>query len=264
MNIAVCIKQVPASESKVKPSADGKDIDRTGLTYVVNPYDEFGVEEALRIKERLKTGQVTIVTLGPDKAAEALRTCLAVGADQAIHIKDPALEGGDAYTTASALAAALKRNPYDIIFFGRQAIDDDNGAVGIHVAELMGLPHVAGINKLEIDAPAKKAVAHRQIEGAIEVVEVSLPAIFTCQKGLNEPRYASLPGIMKAKQKPLAVLTLADLGLDPKEVGSSGAKLVVEKIESPPVRSEGKIIEGEPAQAVAELVRVLREEIKVL
>lgn len=264
MNIAVCIKQVPASESKVKPSADGKDIDRTGLTYVVNPYDEFGVEEALRIKERLKTGQVTIVTLGPDKAAEALRTCLAVGADQAIHIKDPALEGGDAYTTALALAAALKRNPYDIIFFGRQAIDDDNGAVGIHVAELMGLPHVAGINKLEIDAPAKKAVAHRQIEGAIEVVEVSLPAIFTCQKGLNEPRYASLPGIMKAKQKPLAVLTLADLGLDPKEVGSSGAKLVVEKIESPPVRSEGKIIEGEPAQAVAELVRVLREEIKVL
>lgn len=264
MNIAVCIKQVPASESKVKPSADGKDIDRTGLTYVVNPYDEFGVEEALRIKERLKTGQVTIVTLGPDKAAEALRTCLAVGADQAIHIKDPALEGGDAYTTALALAAALKRNPYDIIFFGRQAIDDDNGAVGIHVAELMGLPHVAGINKLEIEAPAKKAVAHRQIEGAIEVVEVSLPAIFTCQKGLNEPRYASLPGIMKAKQKPLAVLTLADLGLDPKEVGSSGAKLVVEKIESPPVRSEGKIIEGEPAQAVAELVRVLREEIKVL
>ncbi|TAK00401.1 MAG: electron transfer flavoprotein subunit beta/FixA family protein [Candidatus Manganitrophaceae bacterium] len=264
MNIAVCIKQVPASESKVKPSADGKDIDRTGLTYVVNPYDEFGVEEALRIKERLKTGQVTIVTLGPDKAAEALRTCLAVGADQAIHIKDPALEGGDAYTTALALAAALKRSPYDILFFGRQAIDDDNGAVGIHVADLMGLPHVAGINKLEIDAPAKKAVAHRQIEGAIEVVEVSLPAIFTCQKGLNEPRYASLPGIMKAKQKPLAVLTLADLGLDPKEVGSSGAKLVVEKIESPPVRSEGKIIEGEPAQAVAELVRVLREEIKVL
>lgn len=264
MNIAVCIKQVPASESKVKPSADGKDIDRTGLTYVVNPYDEFGVEEALRIKERLKTGQVTALTLGPDKAAEALRTCLAVGADQAIHIKDPALEGGDAYTTALALAAALKRNQYDLIFFGRQAIDDDNGAVGIQVAELMGLPHVAGLNKLEIDAQAKSAVAHRQIEGAIEVVEVKLPAIFTCQKGLNEPRYASLPGIMKAKQKPLTVLTLADLGLDPKEVGLSGAKLVVEKVESPPVRSAGKIIEGDPAQAVAELVRVLREEIKVL
>lgn len=264
MNIAVCIKQVPASESKVKPSVDGKDIDRTGLTYVVNPYDEFGVEEALRIKERLKTGQVTTLTLGPEKAAEALRTCLAVGADQAIHIKDPALEGGDAYTTALALAAALKRNPYDIIFFGRQAIDDDNGAVGIHVAELMGLPHVAGLNKLEIDPQGKKAVAHRQIEGAIEVLEVQLPAIFTCQKGLNEPRYASLPGIMKAKQKPLTVLTLADLGLDPKEVGSNGAKLVVEKIDSPPVRSAGKIIEGDAAQATAELVRVLREEIKVL
>ena len=264
MNIAVCIKQVPASESKVKPSADGKDIDRTGLSYVVNPYDEFGVEEALRIKERLKTGQVTVLTLGPEKAAEALRTCLAVGADQAIHIKDPALEGGDAYTTALALTAALKRNPYDIIFFGRQAIDDDNGAVGIHAAELMGLPHVAGINKLEINPQEKKAIAHRQIEGAIEVVEVKLPAIFTCQKGLNEPRYASLPGIMKAKQKPLAALTLADLGLDPKQVGSNGAKLVVEKIESPPVRADGKIIEGDPAKAVAEIVQVLREEIKIL
>lgn len=264
MNIAVCIKQVPASESKVKPSADGKDIDRAGLTYVVNPYDEFGVEEALRIKERLKTGQVTVFTLGPEKAAEALRTCLAVGADQAVHIKDAPLEGGDAYATAVALTAALKRNPYDILFFGRQAIDDDAGAVGIHVAEMMGLSHVAGINKLEIDPQAKKAIAHRQIEGAIEVVEVTLPAIFTCQKGLNEPRYASLPGIMKAKQKPLTVLTLADLGLDPGQVGSNGAKLVVEKIESPPVRSDGKIIEGEPAQAVAELVRVLREEIKVL
>src|SRR5579884_197952 len=264
MNIAVCIKQVPASESKVKPSADGKDIDRTGLTYVVNPYDEFGVEEALRIKERLKTGQVTALTLGPDKAAEALRTCLAVGADQAIHIKDPAFEGGDGYTVAIALAAALKRASYDIIFFGRQAIDDDNGAVGIYVAEIMGLPHVAGINKLEIDPQTKKGVAHRQIEGAIEVVDVRLPAIFTCQKGLNEPRYASLPGIMKAKQKPLTVLTLADLGLDAKEVGAGGAKVTVEKIESPPVRSAGKMIEGDAAQAVAELVRVLREEIKVL
>lgn len=264
MNIAVCIKQVPASESKVKPSADGKDIDRTGLTYVVNPYDEFGVEEALRIKERLKAGQITVLTIGPEKAAEALRTCLAVGADQAVHLKDPALEGGDAYTAAAALTAALKRNPYDIVFFGRQAIDDDNGAVGIQVAELMGLPHVAGINKLEIDPQAKKAVAHRQIEGAIEVVEVNLPAVFTCQKGLNEPRYASLPGIMKAKQKPLTVMTLADLGLDPSQVGSNGAKLVIEKIESPPVRSAGKIIEGEPAQAVTELIRVLREEIKIL
>lgn len=264
MNIAVCIKQVPATESKIKPSADGKEIDRTGLSYVVNPYDEFGVEEGLKIKERLKAGQVTVITIGPDKAAEALRTCLAVGADQAVHIKDPALEGGDAYSNAVVLAAALKKQPYDVIFFGKQAIDDDNGAVGIEVAELMGLPHVAAVNKLEIDPGAKRAVAHRQIEGAIEVVETPLPAIFTCQKGLNEPRYASLPGIMKAKQKPLAVLSLSELGLTADQVGARGAKLRIDKLELPPVRSAGKIIEGDPATAVAELVRLLREEAKIL
>lgn len=264
MNIAVCIKQVPATESKIKPAGDGKDIDRTGLSYVVNPYDEFGVEEALRIKERLKAGQVTVLTVGPDKAAEALRTCLAVGADQAIHLKDPALDRGDAYSTAAALAAALKKNRYDLIFFGKQAIDDDNGAVGIHVAELMGLPHVAVVNKLEIFPEEKRAVAHRQIEGALEVVETALPAVFTCQKGLNEPRYASLPGIMKAKQKPLTVLTLAELGLQADQVGFKGAKLAIDQLESPPARSAGKIIEGDPAQAAAELVRLLREEAKIL
>ena len=264
MNIAVCIKQVPATESKIKPSADGKDVDRTGLSYVVNPYDEFGVEEALRIKERLKTGQVTVLTIGPDKAAESLRTCLAVGADQAIHIKDPALEGGDAYSNGVVLAAALKKHSYDIIFFGKQAIDDDNGAVGIHVAELMGLPHIAAINKLEIFPEEKRAVAHRQIEGAVEVVETDLPAVFTCQKGLNEPRYASLPGIMKAKQKPLTLLSLSELALSPDQVGSRGAKLRVEKLELPPVRGDGRIIEGDPAQAVAELVRLLHEEAKIL
>ncbi|MFY9270769.1 MAG: electron transfer flavoprotein subunit beta/FixA family protein [Candidatus Manganitrophaceae bacterium] len=264
MNIAVCIKQVPASESKVKPSADGKDIDRTGLTYVVNPYDEFGLEEALRIKERLKTGQVTVFALGPEKTAEALRTCLAVGADQAVHIKDPALEGGDAYATARALAAALKKNRYDILFFGRQAIDDDNSAVGIHVAEMMGLPHVAAVNKLELFPEEKRAVVHRQIEGAVEVLDVNLPALFTCQKGMNEPRYASLPGIMKAKQKPLTVMSIADLGLEGSQVGLNGSKVEIEKIDLPPVRSGGKIIEGEPGQAVAELLRILKEEIKVL
>lgn len=264
MNIAVCIKQVPATESKIKPSADGKDIDRSGLSYVVNPYDEFGVEEGLKIKERLKTGQVTVFTVGPDKAAEALRTCLAVGADQAVHIKDPALEGGDAYSNAVVLAAALKRQPYDLIFFGKQAIDDDNGAVGIHVAELMGLPHVAVVNKIELFPEEKRAVVHRQIEGALEVIETPLPVVLTCQKGLNEPRYASLPGIMKAKQKPLTVLTLAELQLSPDQVGSRGAKVLIEKLELPPVRGAGKIIEGEPAQAVTELVRLLREEAKIL
>lgn len=263
MNIAVCIKQVPATESKIKPAEDGLDIDRTGLSYVVNPYDEFGVEEALKIKEQVGEGKVSVISIGPDKTVEALRTCLAVGADQAIHIKDDALVGGDAYTTARVLSAALKKGNYDLIFFGRQAIDDDSGAVGIQVAELMGLPHVAGINKFKLNAEERTALAHRQIEGAVEIIETSLPAVFTCQKELNEPRYASLPGIMKARQKPMTVWSLSDLELSAEACGPEAAKLAIEKVASPPVREAGKKIEGDTTQAVTELVRLLREEAKI-
>jgi electron transfer flavoprotein beta subunit len=264
MNIAVCIKQVPASESKIKLQADGLALDWDGLSYVVNPYDEFALEEGLRIREGLGAGRVTVFTLGPQKAAEALRTCLAMGADQAVHMKDPCLEGGDAYATARVLTAALKREPYDLFLFGKQAIDDDNGAVGIHVAEMMGLPHVAVINKLILFPQERRAVAHRQIEGAIEVVETTLPALFTCQKGLNEPRYASLPGIMKAKQKPLTTLTLADLGLTADQVGREGAKLRLVRMDLPVANTSGRIAQGTPDEAVRELLQFLREKVKVL
>ena len=264
MNIAVCIKQVPATESKIKPTPDGKDIDRTGLSYVVNPYDEFGIEEALKIKEQFGGGTITAISIGQEKTAEALRTCLALGVDQAIHIKDAALAGSDAHAIARILTAVLQKEHYDLIFFGKQAIDDDGGAVGIHVAEMMHLPHVAAINKLEIIAEEKRAVAHRQIEGGTEVIDVPLPAVFTCQKELNEPRYASLPGIMKAKQKPLAVLTLADLGIAADSVGSAHAKITIDQITAPPVRMSGKIIEGNAAEAVSTLVKLLREEAKIL
>lgn len=264
MKIAVCVKQVPATDSRIKPTAQKDDIDRTDISYVVNPYDEFGVEEALKIRDQEKTGSVTVITIGPEKASEVLRSCLALGADQAIHLKDPALAGGDAYSTGLVLAAALKKGSYDIIFFGKHAVDSDNGAVAIHVAEFLGLPHVGVINKLVIDSYEKRAVANRQIEGAIEVVEVPLPAIFTCQKGLNEPRYATLAGIMKAKQKSLTVLTLSELGLTESQVGIKGAKLVVERLEAPPIRKAGVILEGDPDTAVAELLRLLHEEAKIL
>jgi electron transfer flavoprotein beta subunit len=264
MNIAVCVKQVPATDSRIKPSLHQEDIDRTDMSYVMNPYDEFGVEEALKIKEQLKTGVVTVMTIGPEKASEVLRSALALGADQAIHLKDPALAGGDAYATAVVLAAALKMGNYDIIFFGKHAIDTDSGAVSIHVAEFLGLPHVGVINKLTIYPDERMAIANRQIEGAIEVVETPLPAVFTCQKGLNEPRYATLSGIMKAKQKPLTVLALDELCLSEDQVGVKGAKIVVERFESPPTRKTGVILEGDPDAAVSELVRLLREEAKVL
>lgn len=269
MNIIACIKQVPASDAVIKIRADEKAVDLAEMEkinaklYVVNPYDEFAVEEAVRTKEKFG-GEVTVITMGADKAAEALRTCLAMGADKAIHLKDPAFDGADSYTTALVLSEAIKKLQYDVIFFGKQAIDDDLAAVGIYVAEFLGLPHVGLINKLEIDAANKKAIAQRPIEGGIEKIETTLPAVFTCQKGLNEPRYASLPGIMKAKSKPLQEINLSAIGLKAEDVGRAGAKIKIEKAAFPPKRSGGKKIEGEPAQAVKELVRLLKEEAKVL
>lgn len=267
MNLVVCIKQVPATESKLSISGNSGDIDRSGLSFIVNPYDEFAVEEALRIKERLKQGEVTVLSLRPHAAQrpeEALRTCLAMGADKAVLLSDPAFDGGDSFSTAVVLAAALRRLSWDLLLFGKQAVDDDGGAVGIQVAELLGIPHVAVVNKLEIGGGAGSAVAHRQIEGGIEVVETPLPAVITCQKGLNEPRYPSLPGIMKAKQKPLEIWNAETIGLDPKSAGLSGAKLQVLRLEPPPQRPTGRILQGEALAAVKELVRVLHEEIKVI
>lgn len=267
MNIIVCIKQVPATESTLRIATGGADIDRSALSFVINPYDEFAVEEALRIKERLGAGEVTVLSLRPhaeQKTEEALRTCLAMGADRAVLLSDPAFEGGDSFTTAMALAAAIRRLSFDLLLFGKQAVDGDDGAVGIQVAELLGIPHVAVVNKLEINRESRTAVAHRQIEGGIEVVDAPLPALITCQKGLNEPRYPSLPGIMKAKQKPLDVWNRETLGLPPEMIGAAGAKLTVVRLEPPPPRPAGRVIPGDAATAVKELVRLLHEEAKVI
>jgi len=267
MKIIVCVKQVPATESKLTIKQDGADIERRGLSFVVNPYDEFAVEEALQIKERLGSGEVTVFSLRPhstQKPEEALRTCLAMGADKAILLSDPAFEGGDSYTTALVLAAALRRLPFDLLLFGKQAVDDDDHAVGIQVAELLGIPHVAVVNKLEVNAGTRSIVTHRQIEGGIEVVEAPLPVLITCQKGLNEPRYPSLPGIMKAKQKPLEIWNRETIGLAPDTIGLAGAKLHVVRVEPPPTKPAGRIISGDVTTAVKELVRLLREEVKVM
>lgn len=267
MKIVVCVKQVPATESKLTIRPDGTDIERSGLSFVVNPYDEFAVEEALRIKERLGTGEVTVLSMRPHAAQrteEALRTCLAMGADKGVLLSDPAFEGGDSFTTALVLAAALKRLSFDLLLFGKQAVDDDAAAVGIQVAELLGIPHIAVVNKLDIDTGTRKILAQRQIEGGIEVMEAPLPALVTCQKGLNEPRYPSLPGIMKAKQKPLETWNRDTIGLDAEMIGSTGAKVYVVRLEPPPARPPGRIITGDAGTAVKELVRVLHEEAKII
>jgi electron transfer flavoprotein beta subunit len=266
LKIVVCAKQVPATDSKLQISATANEIERTTVSYVVNPYDEFAVEAALQIKERLG-GEVTVVSLrahAQQKPEEALRTCLAMGADKAVLLADPGFEGGDSLTTAIALAAALRRLSFDLVLCGKQAVDDDGATVGIQVAELLGIPHIAVVNKLDVNPDGRSAVAHRQIEGGIEVTEAPLPALLTCQKGLNEPRYPSLPGIMKAKQKPLEVWTREMLGLSEDEVGAKGRRLQIVRLEPPPARPNGKVLSSDARTAIQELVRALHEEAKVI
>jgi len=251
MKIAVCIKRVPDSETRVKISADGKSIDEAGVKFVMNPYDEFAVEEALRRKEKAGTGEVAVFCLGPAAAQETIRTALATGADRGVLLQiDKPLT--DPLEAAKLLAAELKAGgSWDLILFGRMAIDDYNTQVGTLVAELVGLPCVTAVSHLDIDGT--KGVAEREIEGGIEVVDFSLPAVLTTDKGLNEPRYPALKGIMAAKKKPLEV----------KPVQPGPGALDVVALTPPPERKEGRIV-GEGAGAVGELVRLLREEAKVL
>ena len=264
MNIIVCLKQVPDSETQIKISEDGKSIVEDDIKWVMNPYDELGVEEALRIKEKFG-GDVTVVGVGPKRVAESIRTALAMGADKGILINDPGLEKSDALGVAKALAAAIKEIDYDIIFAGQRGIDEDMGLVGASLAEQLDIPQLSVIVKIEIAEDGKSLKVHRQIEGQTLVIESSVPVIITTQKGLNEPRYASLPGIMKAKRKPLEEKTLTDLGLNGSEVGEEARKLKIIKITPPPQREAGKIIEGAtPEEKAAELARLLHEKAKIL
>ena len=264
MDIMVCMKQVPDSEAQIRVSPDGKGIVDSDIKFVMNPYDEYAVEEALKLKEKYG-GSVTLICLGPQRAVEAIRTGLAMGADKAIHLDDPAFVGGDAISTAKALAAAIKGLPYDLIFCGKQAIDDDLAMVGSTLAEILGIPQVVVVVKVELSDDRKYAMVNRQIMGGEEVIQVPLPAVLTAQKGLNEPRYASLPGIMKAKKKEIKVLKAADLGLGADSTGAAGARTRIVKMFAPPQRQSGKIIEGEtPEEKAPKLAKLLREEAKII
>jgi electron transfer flavoprotein beta subunit len=262
MNSIVCLKEVPDTETRIEVR-DGQVADE-GIQYVVNPYDEFALEEALKWQEQYG-GKVTLVSLGPERGRESILKGLAMGADEVYHLSDTAFLGGDAYTTAKALAAAVEKiGGYDAIFCGKQAVDEDNHAVGVMMAEMLGIPHVAVVSSLEIAEDAKSAKAERDIEGGKEVLELALPAVITAQKGLNEPRYPSFRGIRQARKKPFNEWTVADVGLDVSDVGAAGAKLEVVEIAPPPERPPGRIVEGEPAEAAKEVVRLLREEAKVI
>jgi electron transfer flavoprotein beta subunit len=246
----VCIKQVPDTETRVKVAADGKSLDPTGVTLILNPYDEFAVEQALRVKEQLGAGEVVAISLGPAGVQTTLRTALATGADRAIHLRCDAA-APDALAVAKALADAIRPLAPGIVWLGKQAVDDDGAQVGPMLATLLDLPCVSVVAKFELNGA--QANVEREIEGGREVVEVPLPAVLTTDKGLNEPRYASLKGIMAAKKKPLEERAV-DLG---------PAHLERVAFELPPARKGGRIV-GEGAAAIPELVRVLREEAKVL
>ncbi|HEY0141134.1 MAG TPA: electron transfer flavoprotein subunit beta/FixA family protein [Thermoanaerobaculia bacterium] len=259
MNSVVCISHVPDTESRIKIAADGRHIDEAGLKFIVSPYDEFALEEAIRLKEK-SGGDVTVVTFGPDRAQQALREALARGATKALHVKG---EAGDADSLgiARALAAAIKTIPHDLVFLGKQGVGTDNALVGPMLAELLGYPQVNVVTHLEVGDG--KLTAHREIESAEEVLEAPLPAVVTAQKGLNEPRYASLKGIMAAKKIAIDVKSLADLGLSDADV--LNARVVVTKLELPAEKSGGKKIDGaDPNAAAQAILNYIKNEAKAL
>jgi electron transfer flavoprotein beta subunit len=258
MKIVVCLKQVPATDSRIKPAADGKSADLSGVEWVVNPYDEYALEQALQLKEKFG-GEVVVVSVGGDKLDDAIRTALALGADRAEVLKDPAIAAADALTVSRALAALVKRNQPDLVLCGKQAVDDDRMAVPAMVAELLDWPQATVVVGLEFTEDGTSARAEREIEGGHEEIEISLPAVIATQKGLNEPRYASLKGIMAAKKKPIETVTAADLGLDPPV-----SRVEILDVSPPPEKTGARMLEGDAAQQVAELVRILHEEEKLI
>jgi electron transfer flavoprotein beta subunit len=257
MNIIACARRVPTLESIIKPLPISPFMDASGITYMTNPFDEYAIEEGIRIKERLGDGELTVVTVGPEGADQMILNALAMGADRAVHVhvKEEVSHRLDSFVVASLLKDAMSEREYDIILCGKEAVDDRQGAVGIELAEFLGLPHVAAVTKLDIDPGSRKATACRQIEGAWEIVECQLPAVFTCHKGLNEPRYPPLPGIMKARTKPRKDITPANI---------PDAKVSLTRLEHLPRRKAGKKLEGDIPQATDELLRLLSDEAKVI
>ncbi len=249
MNITVCIKRTPDTETRVRIGDDGVSIDPAGVKFIMSPYDEMAVEAALQTTEAAGDGEVQVLTFGTPDAVETLRSGLAMGAHSGVLLTgDPTMDG---LATAKVLSAELGGRSDELVLFGVKAVDDDQQQVGPMVATLLGRPCVTAVAAFEVEDGA--AVCHREVEGGMEVVRVPLPAVLTVTKGEFEPRYASLKGIMAAKRKPL----------EQKEAAGAETRLVVDRLGLPPARPEGRIV-GEGPDAVPELVRLLREEAKVI
>lgn len=257
MKIFVCIKQVPDTETKIKISADGKGIDITGIKWILCPYDEFAIEEAIRFKEKNAGATITVLSAGPDRVTESLRTALAMGCDEAIHVSVP--ENADSFLTAKALARAIEKSgPAHLIFTGKQAIDDDAAQVHQAMAEFLQMPAVTVVLKAQYSANSVQL--DREIEGgSIEKYDVPTPCVIAAQKGMNEPRYASLPNIMKAKKKEIKKIAMSDL-----DISESQIKISYKQTTLPAERSACKMISGDIPTAAKELVRALREDAKAI
>jgi electron transfer flavoprotein beta subunit len=253
----VLLKRTFDTEERLTVSNGG--INEDGAEFIINPYDEYAVEEAIQVRDT-HGGEITVVTVGTSDAEKELRTALAMGADKAVLINtEDDIENGDQFTTAKILAEYLKDKDADLILGGNVAIDGGSGQVAPRVAELLNIPYVTTITKLEIEG--QKVTITRDVEGDSEVIETSLPLLVTAQQGLNEPRYPSLPGIMKAKKKPLEELELDDLDLEEDDVE---AKTKILEIYLPPKKEAGRVLQGEVDAQVKELVAALRNEAKVI
>lgn len=250
MKIAVCVKRVPDMEARFKIAADGTSIDEAGLKFDMNDFDSWAVEAAMQLKEKAGQGEVTVLSVGPDAVQETIRKALSMGADRAVQLKTDRVPF-DSFAIARAISAELADGGYDLVMFGKQSADSSNGLVGPMVAELLGLPCVTAIHKLDVQNGAGRA--ERSLEGATEVMEFPLPAVLTIDEGLNQARYPSLKGIMAAKKKPIEQ--------KPAQLGE--ATVTVSAMVMPPERAAGRIL-GEGAGAVPELVRLLQTEAKVL
>lgn len=262
MKSCVLLASVPDTASVIKIGAAGNRVDEAGIKWIISPYDEYALEEAVRLKEA-RSGHVTVLSYGPDRVQATLREGLARGADAAIQVKGGEATFGDALAIARVLAAAVRKaGPFDLVLSGSKGVGSDNSLVGPMVAELLDLPHVSGVLKLEVGDG--RLVAHREVEGGTEVIEAPLPCVLTAQKGLNEPRYPSLKGIMASKKATIQGFAVAELGLD--EATLAGGTCRWRSLELPPSKTGGTILNGEadPAATARELARLLREQAKVI
>ncbi|MDC0897409.1 electron transfer flavoprotein subunit beta/FixA family protein [Desulfobacterota bacterium] len=278
MKIVVLVRQTPDTEAQITANSSGNGIDESSIKWILNPFDEFAVEEAVQIKEN--TGaEVIILGVGPDRALETIRTALAMGGDSAIHIKDDNFGATDSYATAKLIAAKIKAiGDVDLILAGKKWIDEESGQVPIQVAAELDIPQATIATKVDIDEATKTAKVQSEIEGGQRIIELSFPALVTTERGINEPRYASLPGIMKAKKKPLEEVTLdtinlEELGLTAESLGVAGSRYKVDNIDIPVINRSLNVLKGGNSdmveageiQAAAEnLTKLLREEAKII